>query len=256
MNCPICNNNNNKIHFIKDELIILKCDACSFYFVDLENWKHPYSNTDYYSSDDLITDPSQLEFIKHRVDQILKYITTGDGVDLGCGKGEVTVQLANKGFNMTGIDDSLNTINNLIEIHKSVNWECNSIEMFLDKCKKVDLITMYHVLEHIPNPKILINKISNILNKDGIFVVEVPDVGSYKATFEGKNWQYWMPHHVNYFSVDSLKKLIEPLNLELVGVERKYHFCYPLKGKWYNTIHKLFSLIGYNDIIVTYWKKK
>jgi hypothetical protein len=106
MNCPICSNINTKINFRNEDFIVLKCDSCFFYFVELESWKHPYNDIDYYSSGDIITDPSQLEFIKYRVDQILKYITMGDGLDLGCGKGEVTVQLANKGFNLYAGENS------------------------------------------------------------------------------------------------------------------------------------------------------
>ncbi len=255
MDCPICNFKKNSIHFVKDDFIVLKCDSCLFYFIDLDNWEYPYSDIDYYTQDELIHDPSKLEYINHRVNEILKYISGGAGVDLGCGKGELTVQLSRKGFVMTGVDDSINTINNLINIHNSVNWVCSSIENYLKDCQNTNLITMYHVLEHIPNPKNLMSEISNILNKDGLLVIEVPDVGGYKARIKGVNWQYWMPHHVNYFDIKSLQNLIEPFGFELVGVEKKYHFCYPIEGKWYNIIHKFLSFIGYNDIIVTYWKK-
>ena len=70
-----------------------------------------------------------------------------------------------------------------------------------------DIITMNHVLEHVPNPAKDIEEIYRILNKKGKFIVAVPNYRSLAFFLFGKNWyQLDVPRHLNDFSDKILVK--------------------------------------------------
>lgn len=75
---------------------------------------------------------------------------------------------------------------------------------------KFSLITMWHVLEHVHDAKDFLQKVANILDKDGRFIIEVPDFDKYKG-----NIKFIHIAHKYHFSRDSLVKLGKLAGLEV-----------------------------------------
>lgn len=109
---------------------------------------------------------------KAYVDNFLNYLKNGSSIlDIACGTGELLEYYNDKGFIATGIDIS----KEMVDISKSRVPNANVINMNLynlDKLEeKFDAISATFILVHIPKEKIdeVINKISERLNRDGIF---------------------------------------------------------------------------------------
>ena len=84
-----------------------------------------------------------------------------------------------------------------------------------------DLVTLYHVIEHLPSAAPVLSKIAEILKKDGLLVVETPDCGFWMKLIKSK-FRYLQPDHYWYFSRDTLSLLLshtgfEPLVFRHVG---------------------------------------
>jgi SAM-dependent methyltransferase len=240
----------------KPGLSVVRCVVCGFYGADLDRWTYPYAEGDYYSQQ---IDPSEINpersHIRYRVENIRKFKSGGRAVDLGCGLGESAIALFQRGFEVVGVEESANAVATLQKNFPAVSWRCMPIKPFLETEGDFEIITMFHVLEHTPQPRELCVLLADSLKPGGLLVVEVPDVAGGQARLRGWNWQYWLPHHVNYFNVKTLRLLLEPLGLQLLHVERKYHFLFPQNIFWKDLIHATLALLGFHDIITTYWRK-
>ena len=81
------------------------------------------------------------------------------------------------------------------------------------------MITLFDVLEHLTNPADIINKIYNLLNKDGITSIYVPNYDSASRMLMGKEAHFiWPTHHLNYFNIDTLSNFLEERNFEVLEV--------------------------------------
>ena len=69
-----------------------------------------------------------------------------------------------------------------------------------DVCQKFDLITMFHALEHIPNPVKTFKLLYQLLNKDGILFIEVPNI----ETKDASPHNIYFKAHIHYFSASTL----------------------------------------------------
>ena len=79
---------------------------------------------------------------------------------------------------------------------------------------KFDVITMWHVLEHVPDYNQYLNEINERLNVNGILVIAVPNFKSFDAEFYGVHWAAWdVPRHLWHFSKKQLVKLLYYINL-------------------------------------------
>ena len=249
MRCPICAKEMVGM-FNTYEFSVLRCENCSFIGLDLETWQYPYSQGDYYTNiNDSDVDPKR-PFIVRRVDFVKKY---GGGrlAELGCGLGETAIAFSHSGFNVYGVEESMNATGFLKKRFDDVKWICGNIETFLADNKGFDVITLFHVLEHIPQPRRFAELCRNALNHGGVLIVEVPDVYGGLAKLRGKKWEYWLPHHVNYFGVNSLRHLFEPLGMRLIKSKKLYHFGYPQGILWKDIIHGTLAFMGINNIIRT-----
>lgn len=251
--CPICAA--PMISSPRLSLPLMRC-ACGFITMDLQAWDYPYANQDYYSNHAPDLSSSIKPFISHRVEQIKRRLKSGTVADLGCGLGETVIALSEAGYNAIGVEESPTAVNLLRESYPQVHWENRTIREYLQQCNPHDGITLYHVLEHIPNPKRVCALLKENIRPGGLLVIEVPDVGGGRAKLSPRKWGYYLPHHVNYFTVDTLAALVEPLGFGLTGFERKYHFGWPQGVWWKDGIHRAFAFLRVNSVVSSYWERR
>lgn len=181
-------------------------------------------------------------------------------LDFGCGYGWLLKSLNNNKWNKYGIEinpDALQiAIKNKIKCYKSL----------LDlkkknKKKKFDVISLIHVIEHIRNPIQLLKKITQMIKKNGYLILETPDFDS--AMARKYNTKFRLLHdstHISLFSTESLSRLINDLNMQIIKVEYPY-----FEGPYFNkkNILKLFdnnknnySPPFYGSVVTIFAKKK
>lgn len=141
-------------------------------------------------------------------------------LDIGCGTGELMLYLEESGLEAHGIEPSADAV--CIAKDKGLSVNNMTIEEFGEyNKKKFDVITMVNVLEHVPHPPNVIEKIKNMLNSGGILCVIVPndfsDVQHYtkKALNKENDWWVSVPDHLNYFNFKSLCGFLEKMGFDV-----------------------------------------
>ena len=120
-------------------------------------------------------------------------------LDVGCGTGHFVKMMSEQTELIKGIDKSEECINTA----KSNGLDC-TFKDFLLEDKVYDVITMFHLVEHLLNPLEYIEHCYRQLSPGGWLLIETPVVGEISANF-GENWRFFMPvEHINLFSQNAL----------------------------------------------------
>jgi len=149
-----------------------------------------------------------------------------DILDVGCGWATMLLYFKNLGLNCFGFDPAEEAIKygkskGLNVIHSGVN----NIDLF--NGKKFDLITLMNVYEHLRDPLDIISQIKKILKDDGILIIDVPNEFNVFQTvgrdlYNLENWWVYPPRHLNYFSGETLKKLLIGEGFEVKILEASF----------------------------------
>ncbi|PKP21081.1 MAG: methyltransferase, partial [Bacteroidetes bacterium HGW-Bacteroidetes-22] len=94
-------------------------------------------------------------------------------------------------------------------------------ENFLDEASgaSFDLITMWHVLEHVYDVPERLKQIRRLVKSDGLVVVALPNPGSYDALHYGAYWAAWdVPRHLYHFSQKSVELLAMKAGFEVTAI--------------------------------------
>lgn len=135
-------------------------------------------------------------------------------LDIGCGPGIYLGVAERDGFEVRGLEISKEGF----EIAKSKFKVINKTLEEANIKEKFDIITLFDVIEHIPNPKDILLRINKLLNKDGIVCIITPDSNSFLAKLLGSKWpefKRWR-EHIYFFSTSTLNRLLENTGFELV----------------------------------------
>ncbi len=197
----------------------------------LETYPQPEGEklSDYYKSEDYIshtdTKRNLLEFVYHSVRQIalkrkLKLINSFNSeaknlLDIGCGTGDFLEAALKSNWDITGIepDESARTIAN--SKTKNSVFETEYLEQL--KPNSFDVITLWHVLEHLPNLEMHASLFKSLLKPNGTLVIAVPNFKSYDAEHYKIFWAaYDVPRHLWHFSRIAIEELFKTKNLKLV----------------------------------------
>ncbi|MCF6131429.1 class I SAM-dependent methyltransferase [Flavobacterium wongokense] len=181
----------------------------------------------YYESDDYIshTDGKRSLFermyhfikniaLKNKVKLINANSTKGKLLDIGAGTGDFLVAANNDGWQTTGIEPSSKAKS--IAINKGVNFADNLSDL---EDHSFDVITMWHVLEHVPNLDEYISELKRLLKPTGTIFIAVPNFKSFDANYYGRFWAaYDVPRHIWHFSKTTIQKLFSEKDMKLAEV--------------------------------------
>jgi len=144
-------------------------------------------------------------------------------LDIGAGSGDFLQYCKDNKYEVTGTEPSATA--RKIALAKGIELH-ESIDQILDK--KFDVITMWHVLEHIPNLFEFLEQLKTLLKEDGKLIVAVPNFKSYDAEYYKEFWAaYDVPRHLWHFSQKSIRNLFESVSMNVTKVHpMKYDSFY------------------------------
>lgn len=145
----------------------------------------------------------------------------GKLLDIGCGSGHRMAQLKELGWEVYGIEPSLE----LVKYGKE-KFNLNIVHGFFEEVEvplnEFDVVTLYHVLEHVPHPKNFLMKVSTVLKEGGELLVVVPNILSLERIIFGRYWNIWMlPWHLWFFSADTLLRLFYETGFKVTKIEHQ-----------------------------------
>ncbi|MBQ8222558.1 MAG: class I SAM-dependent methyltransferase [Bacteroidales bacterium] len=233
--CPWCESENNssflklKDYFLsQEEFEIYECEECKLLFTI--PCPPPSEIGNYYKSEDYLSHnekkkgivPTIYNFVKG-INIKNKYrITTGEKkvslLDIGCGVGDFLLYAKKNGCKITGIEPNEDARN--IAEKKLGNRIHSPEELQNIPNNSFDVITMWHVLEHVENLKEEIFHLQRLLKNNGRLILALPNFKSYDAIIYKDKWAaYDVPRHVNHFSEESIKNIFKRTNLQLIDIK-------------------------------------
>jgi len=234
---------------------------------------------DYYNSEDYISHTNTKRNLFEKAYHLVRKIAikkklnlihsfandTKNLLDVGCGTGDFLESAYKKNWTISGIEpnEKARTIAN----KKTQNAVFKIEELLKFKPQSFDVITLWHVLEHLPNLEEHISIFKSLLKANGTLIIAVPNYNSYDANHYKNFWAaYDVPRHFWHFSKTSISRLALKENMEVVKtVPMKFDAYYvsllseknksgkmnPLKAFWCGFLSNVKSISSgeYSSII-------
>jgi len=138
----------------------------------------------------------------------------GNLLDIGAGTGDFLFTAKQNGWETIGVEPSEKAKGNAIG--KGIKFSDSTQDL---ESHSFDVITMWHVLEHVPNLEIQIKELKRLVKPNGTIIIAVPNFKSYDANYYGKFWAAFdVPIHFWHFSKTAIQLLFEKENIKLEKV--------------------------------------
>jgi 2-polyprenyl-3-methyl-5-hydroxy-6-metoxy-1,4-benzoquinol methylase len=131
-------------------------------------------------------------------------------VDAGCGGGGLVYMLDSVGCHARGFDPDSNYIQWAQSILGNKVVSCEIQDMDVEP-GTLDMVTLYHVLEHLRDPHPALEACSKWLREDGLCVIELPNI---ESTVQGPGHQY-LKVHLQYFNMQTLEAIASQSGLRM-----------------------------------------
>lgn len=134
----------------------------------------------------------------------------GHALDVGCATGDFLLALQQEGWHVQGVELTPSAAHYAREQH-GLTVADGSLESADFAEQQFDLITMWHVLEHVYDPEQTLRETARIARPDALLLLAVPDPESWEARIFGRSWAGWdAPRHLHLFRLSHLQaKLTE-----------------------------------------------
>ena len=225
--CPLCYSE-DKIIIYKNvsrdtSADIVKCNKC----------KHYYSFFDKAIEADKLYNDEVYKIVENRNSLFDKILTKEYGkvirkiaslkfkkgylIDFGSGKGKFGSIAKENGWHVKCVETSLERASYAKEFYGlDVSTKIYSTGNIFNE--HFDVLTMFHVLEHLPHPQLLLKElIQQNLKKDALIVIEVPNFNSLQSFIAKDRWMHLdVPRHLNHFTPERLDKFCHEMELSQV----------------------------------------
>ena len=237
--CPVCEKEAFRKRFtVKDHFLTLKdftiaaCVNCGMLVT--ADAPGEQEMADYYQSDDYISHSDNRKGLVNKTYHFVRRImlrkkygiirkangkTTGKILDIGTGTGYFLNFMKEKGWTTEGTEKN----ENAREFARN-NWQLtvySDNQLSSLNPGSFDAITLWHVLEHLPDLREHFRAMRSLLSKEGILVIAVPNAASFDARHYKEYWAALdVPRHLWHFTPDHIRKLGLKEGFVLTGIHR------------------------------------
>ena len=233
--CPICNKDDisNLLHtkdyaLTGEDFQIIQCANCTLEYTDAAPSKQsiaPYYNfPSYISHTDTkegLVNQLYHKVRNHTLTQKTNWVQSlftghkGHILEVGAGTGAFAHSMSKKGWKVTALEPDETSRQIALE-----NYDLNLLpieDLFQLEPAKYEVITLWHVLEHVHDLNAYMKTFNNLLKPNGRLIIAVPNYTSYDAVFYKKYWAaYDVPRHLYHFSPLSMHYLVKKHKMSIV----------------------------------------
>ena len=235
--CPWCGSEKAQINlWLKDEFLtkedfhICECLNCGLLYTmprpDKEKIGAYYKSEAYYSHQEnkkgfipKVYERVKSINLKHKYRLATNGMQPGKLLDIGCGVGDFLHTAEMHGWECIGVEPSEDAKAIAQKRMKGKIITSEELEGFPDGA--FDVITMWHVLEHVDDLKWQVAQLQRLVKPFGRVVIAVPNYKSYDGQYYKEHWAaYDVPRHLNHFNRITLSKIFKTSGLELVKMDK------------------------------------
>ena len=233
--CPICNKEDiaSLLHtkdysLTGEDFQIIQCANCSLEYTDPAPSKEaiaPYYNfPSYISHTDTkegLVNQMYHKVRNHTLAQKTNWVQSlftdhkGQLLEVGAGTGAFAYSMLKKGWKVTALEPDAASRQKALE-----NYDINLLpieELFQLEPAKYEVITLWHVLEHVHDLNAYMKTFNSLLKPNGRLIIAVPNYTSYDAGFYKNFWAaYDVPRHLYHFSPLSMHYLAKKHKMSIV----------------------------------------
>ncbi len=253
--CAVCGKTNKTVFFeatdyiTRDAFSLLRCHECG----TVETAPRPVNEelprfypTEYFGSEEQrFTGLGQRLFKQGRLalaDQIHRHHgKPGRALDIGCGPGWILERLQTRGWECHGTEMSQELVQRLSATGLQVYREPD-----LRNChfpdQHFDVVTLWHVFEHISNPSEILDEIHRITKPGSLIIIATPDIDGAVARFTRENWfALDVPRHLFHYSHKTLPAFITKARFNVI---RKHNLS--LEQDIFGMAQSLMNKLGFH----------
>lgn len=238
--CPVCKEATTQVYLDQEDLAldpstigssrqhtspgrILLCRSCRFGFRQMRS--SPEQLRELYRQIEPAVYESEVQgrkrTAKSHLQIVQQHIRSGRLLDVGCASGLFLLEAQQAGWIITGIEPNESLCEDARKNLKGAgDIQCTTLEMARVQ-SGFDAITVWDVLEHVPDPQAFLRLCRSLLRADGYLFLNVPDLDSWPARILGARWPLLLPEHLNYFNRASLSFCAERAGLRPVQYGRR-----------------------------------
>lgn len=235
--CPWCGSDKAQINlWLKDEFLskedfhICECLNCGLLYTMPRPSKDKigeyYKSEEYYSHQEnkkgfipKVYEAVKKINLKHKNKLASNGLKVGKVLDIGCGVGDFLHTAEMHGWECTGVEPSEDA---KVIAQKRMNGKIISSED-LENIPEgyFDLITMWHVLEHVDDLRWQVEQLRRLVKPKGRVVIALPNYKSYDGQYYKELWAaYDVPRHLNHFNKTTLTNIFKASGMELVKMDK------------------------------------
>jgi 2-polyprenyl-3-methyl-5-hydroxy-6-metoxy-1,4-benzoquinol methylase len=234
--CPTCGSSTDSARMLKQldcpnsgngslSVRIVECPECGHVFLNPQPSSEelaPYYQADYHVFADPLDKDSSVDRLiaaKLHGDRLNHALVVKGGryLDIGCGLGEMVAAMARLGVEAEGVEPGARAVERARGLGSQVFH--GTLEQARYPDETFDCVTLYHVLEHAPDPVALLTECRRILKPTGEIFVGVPNFESMTRRWVGWGWgAIDAPRHLHHFRAEPIRRAVERAGLHVVRI--------------------------------------
>lgn len=234
--CPVCGVEEHRLRFRSDAHQVRDCSSCGVTYVSPRRgaqalieevyngsyWRSPapkergYAD---YAGDDAL----HRRTFERRLNSLARHLPpTGHVLDVGCAQGSFLALMAERGWQVQGLEPSASMAPLAGAQLGADKVALGTIGGAQYEPESFDLITLWDVLEHLPDPLVGLQRVHDWLRPGGRAVIETQDISSPMARACGARWQHFKhDEHLVHFTPQTLEAICHSAGLKLIHWQRR-----------------------------------